>query len=232
MGFDDCDGTTLLNVGAYRVSAPGRGGRIPAVDLDGLPVAAFAAVTDGRTTTMEQARTVLEAGLPGSRAITRADMEVTSHEEMRTQERVTNLALAVTLVIAGCSLAVAVAGAIVERRQAFAQLRLAGTRLSELRRVVMAEAAAPLLIVAAASVALGMLVSALVLAAAGRHHPFVLPGTGYWLSLVGGLGWRCWSCWPRCRSWRGSRISTRPASSDPRGHAFGAMASRIDGSPA
>ena len=106
---------------------------------------------------------------------------------MRTQERVTNLALAVTLVIAGCSLAVAVAGAIVERRHAFAQLRLAGTRLSDLRRVVMAEAAAPLLIVASASVALGLVVAALVLSAAGGSHPFVLPGVGYWLSLVGGL---------------------------------------------
>ncbi len=107
---------------------------------------------------------------------------------MRTQERITNLALAVTLVIAGCSLAVAVAGAIVERRHAFAQLRLAGTRLSELRRVVMAEAAAPLLIVAAASVGLGLLVAALVLSAAGGNQSFTLPGTGYWLSLAGGLG--------------------------------------------
>ena len=86
------------------------------------------------------------------------------------------------------------AGAIVERRQAFAQLRLAGTRLSELRRVVMAEAAAPLLIVAAASVALGMLVAALVLAAAGRHHPIVLPGHRVLaVARRGTARWRCWS---------------------------------------
>ena len=187
MGFDDCDGTTLLYVGAYGVSAPGRAVPIPSIDLDELPVTALAAVTDGRTATMEQARTVLESGIPGARAITRADMDADSQEEVRTQERVTNLALAVTLVIAGCSLAVAVAGAIVERRHAFALLRLAGTRLSDLRRVVMAEAAAPLLIVAAASVALGLVVAALVLSAAGGNHPFVLPGVGYWLSLVGGL---------------------------------------------
>jgi ABC-type antimicrobial peptide transport system permease subunit len=137
---------------------------------------------------MERARTVLEAGLPGARAVTLADVQATSQEEVRTQERVTNIALAVTLVIAGCSLAVAVAGAIVERRQAFAQLRLAGTRLSDLRRVVLAEAAAPLLMVAAASVGLGLLVSGLVLAAAGGNQRFTLPGASYWLSLVGGLG--------------------------------------------
>jgi ABC-type antimicrobial peptide transport system permease subunit len=106
---------------------------------------------------------------------------------VRTQERVSNIALAVTLVIAGCSLAVAVAGAIVERRRSFAQLRLAGTRLSDLRRVVMAEAAAPLLMVAGASVALGLAVARLVLAASGGAQPFVVPGAGYWLALVGGL---------------------------------------------
>ena len=48
---------------------------------------------------MEQARTVLESGITGARAITRADMEALFQEEMRTQERITNLALAVTLVI-------------------------------------------------------------------------------------------------------------------------------------
>ena len=187
MGFDGCDGTTQLNVSAYGVSAAEHSVPIPEVRLDTLPVTALAVITDGRTATIEQARTVLESGIPGARAITRADMEANSQEEVRTQERVTNLALAVTLVIAGCSLAVAVAGAIVERRHAFAQLRLAGTRLSDLRRVVMAEAAAPLLIVASASVALGLVVAALVLSAAGGSHPFVLPGVGYWLSLVGGL---------------------------------------------
>ena len=108
-------------------------------------------------------------------------------QELRTEERVSNIALAVTLVIAGCSLAVAVAGAIVERRRSFAQLRLAGTRLSDLRRVVMAEAAAPLLMVAGASVALGLAVARLVLAASGGGQPFVVPGAGYWVALAGGL---------------------------------------------
>ena len=178
----------MLSVGAYGVSVS-HGPPVPITvsELVDLPVTALAVSTDGDAATMERARTVLEAGLPGARAITRADMEAQSQEEVRTQERVTNIALAVTLVIAGCSLAVAVSGTIVERRQAFAQLRLAGTRLADLRRVVMAEAAAPLLVVAGASVALGLAVSALVLAAAGSNEQFVLPGSGYWVSLGGGL---------------------------------------------
>ncbi len=69
MGFDDCDGTTLLYVGAYGVSAPGPAVPIPSIDLDELPVTALAAVTDGRTATMEQARTVLESGIPGARRL-------------------------------------------------------------------------------------------------------------------------------------------------------------------
>jgi hypothetical protein len=80
-----------------------------------------------------------------------------------------------------------VAGAIVERKQPFALLRLTGTRLSELRRIVLAEAAAPLLTVAAASVALGLAVAALILAT-GIDRPFAMPGLTYWLSLAGGLG--------------------------------------------
>jgi hypothetical protein len=93
----------------------------------------------------------------------------------------------VTLVIAGCSLAVAVAGSIVERRQPFALLRLAGTRLSDPRRVVLAEAAAPLLLVAIATSALGLGVTALTLASDASNPAFSLPGLDYWLALVGGL---------------------------------------------
>jgi len=188
LGLDECEGAALLEVSPSGASTSGVTVAISPARLDTLRVTALAVGTDGRPATIERARTVLEAGLPGARALTRADTEALMRDEVRTQERVTNVALAVTLVIAGCSLAVAVAGAIVERRQAFAQLRLAGTPLSDLRRVVMAEAAAPLLMVAAASVGLGLVVAALVLSAAGGHQRFVLPGAGYWLSLAGGLG--------------------------------------------
>ncbi len=187
LGFDRCEGTTTVHVSPYRVTSDGITTPLSVADLAALPVTAMAAATDGTTDAVERARTVLEGSLPGARAITRADMDAELQQELRTQERVSNIALAVTLVIAGCSLAVAVAGAIVERRRSFAQLRLAGTRLSDLRRVVMAEAAAPLLMVAGASVALGLAVARLVLAASGGAQPFVVPGAGYWLALVGGL---------------------------------------------
>ena len=187
LGFDRCEGTTTVNASAYRVTSDGVSAPLSVDEIAALPVTAIAAATDGSTEAVEQARSILERGLPGAAGVTRADLEAESQNELRTEERVSNIALAVTLVIAGCSLAVAVAGAIVERKRSFAQLRLAGTRLSDLRRVVMAEAAAPLLMVAGASVALGLAVARLVLAASGGGQPFVVPGAGYWLALVGGL---------------------------------------------
>jgi hypothetical protein len=187
LGFDRCEGTTTVNASGYRVTADGVSTPLSVAEVEALPVTAMAAATDGSSETVEQVRTILERGLPGAGGVTRADLEAESQQELRTEERVSNIGIAVTLVIAGCSVAVAVAGAIVERRRSFAQLRLAGTRLSDLRRVVMAEAAAPLLMVAGASVALGLAVARLVLAASGGGQPFVVPGAGYWLALAGGL---------------------------------------------
>jgi predicted lysophospholipase L1 biosynthesis ABC-type transport system permease subunit len=150
-------------------------------------VVALAVTTDGTTTAIERARTLLERAIPGGAAVTQADVDAENERTTRAVQRISNLALAVTLVIAGCSLAVAVAGSIVERRQPFALLRLAGTHVSDLRRVVLAEAAAPLLIVAIGTSALGLVVTALTLATDTRNPAFALPGLDYWLALVGGL---------------------------------------------
>jgi hypothetical protein len=191
LGFDGCEGTTVLNIGPGGVEPTGFATSMSASELADLRVVAVAAVTDGSLGTMERARTELELGIPGTTAMTLRDIDSETRAEFTTMQRISNIGLTVTLVIAGCSLAVAVAGAIVERKQSFALLRLAGTRISDLRQVVLAEAAGPLLMVAAASVGLGLLVAYLVLAAgaAGGGSPhFVMPRFGFWLSLVGGLG--------------------------------------------
>jgi cell division protein FtsX len=183
------DGTTVVSVGGGAVEPTGIdvGDAVGVDALDDLPVVAFAAVTDGNATAIEAARTQLERDLPGSRAVTQADLDAEDQATARTTQRVSDIALAVTLVIAGCSLAVAVAGSIVERRQPFALLRLAGTRLPDLRRVVLVEAAAPLLMVAVATAGLGLAVTAVALAADSTAPPFTLPSFGYWMSLAGGL---------------------------------------------
>jgi hypothetical protein len=68
-------------------------------------------------------------------------------------QRLVDVAVALTLIVAGCSLAVAVGGSLVERKRPFTLLRLTGTATSTLYRVVLLEALLPL--VAATVIAAG-----------------------------------------------------------------------------
>jgi len=90
------------------------------------------------------------------------------------------------LLVAGCSLAIAVSAGLIERKRPFALLRLSGVPVSSLNRVVLAEAAAPLLLVAAASAGLGLGVAALILkvVSVSGWRP---PAAGYWYALAAGI---------------------------------------------
>jgi hypothetical protein len=74
-----------------------------------------------------------------------------------TFERIMYAAVALTLIVAGCSLAVTVGGGLVDRKRPFTLLRVSGTPVSVLSRVVMLEAAVPLVAatVVAAAIAYG-----------------------------------------------------------------------------
>jgi uncharacterized membrane protein YhaH (DUF805 family) len=71
-----------------------------------------------------------------------------------TFEKILYAAIALTLIVAGCSLAVSVGGGLVDRKRPFTLLRVSGTPVSVLSLVVMFEAAVPL--VAATVVAAGI----------------------------------------------------------------------------
>jgi hypothetical protein len=71
-----------------------------------------------------------------------------------TVQRLIDVAVALTLIVAGCSLAVTVGGGLVERKRPFTMLRLTGTSTATLYRVVLAEAVLPL--VAATVIAAGL----------------------------------------------------------------------------
>ena len=72
-------------------------------------------------------------------------------------ENIVDAAVALTLIVAGCSLAVAVGGGLVERKRPFTLLRVSGTQLRVLSRVLVLEAAVPLVAstVLAAAIAYG-----------------------------------------------------------------------------
>ncbi|HKA04008.1 MAG TPA: FtsX-like permease family protein, partial [Acidimicrobiales bacterium] len=188
VGLAPCDGTVAIapqlgktGLTTYTLSRP-----VADSELDGLPLIALAVGTDGRSTTIERARTLIVQAAPGAMPTTEAEDEADNAQEIHTIERMSDAALGIVLVIAGCSLAVAVAGGLVERKRPFALLRLSGMRVADLRRIVLTEAGGPLLIVAFASALVGMVVAAMVLAVVG-DRPWRLPSLGYWSALTGGL---------------------------------------------
>jgi hypothetical protein len=105
-----------------------------------------------------------------------------------TFERILYAAIALTLIVAGCSLAVSVGGGLVDRKRPFTLLRVGGTPVSVLSRVVLFEAAVPL--AAATVVAAGLayatsLMAFLRLAPAGTAIPQL--GRDYYTIMGAGL---------------------------------------------
>jgi hypothetical protein len=98
------------------------------------------------------------------------------------------IAVALTLIVAGCSLAVVVGGGMVERKRPFTLLRVTGTSLATLYRVVLLEAILPLFsaAVVAAGIAYGISVLTVDrMAPAGTPTPML--GHVYYLTLGAGL---------------------------------------------
>jgi len=146
----------------------------------------LAVATDGERAAIERARTLIVQTAPGAIPTTGAEDAADNAQQIHTIERMSDAALGIVLVIAGCSLAVAVASGLVERKRPFALLRLSGMRVADLRRIVLTEAGGPLLIVALASALVGMVVAGMVLAVVG-DRPWRMPSLGYWSALAGGL---------------------------------------------
>ncbi len=91
-----------------------------------------------------------------------------------TFEKILYAAVALTLIVAGCSLAVSVGGGLVDRKRPFTLLRVSGTPVSVLSRVVLFEAAVPLAAATliAAAIAYGTSIMAILrLAPAGTAIP-------------------------------------------------------------
>jgi FtsX-like permease family len=105
-----------------------------------------------------------------------------------TVQRLVYIAVVLTLVVAGCSLAVAVGGSLVERKRPFTLLRLTGTPTSTLYRVVLLEAVFPLVAatVVAAGTAYGIaILTVRAIAPAGTALPVL--GHVYYLTMAAGL---------------------------------------------
>ena len=153
----------------------------------------FYVTTDGSATTGEQVRTAVLASVPTAYVRLAAESRATSrvYEEFG---RVVGLGLIGTLVLAGCSLAVAVTTSVLERRRQFALLRSAGMPVSRLRALVLLQAGAPLVAVATLSAVLGIVVAQVILRLAtvdAVPWPDASLGLTLAASLLGALWW-----WP------------------------------------
>jgi ABC-type antimicrobial peptide transport system permease subunit len=103
-------------------------------------------------------------------------------------ERMILVLLGLTVLVAGCSLAVTVGGSLVERRRQFTLLRVSGTPRSVLTRVVLLESVLPLVTASVVAAATGLGVAiALVKAVLPGVTPTTFPGPGYYLTMAGGL---------------------------------------------
>jgi len=169
----------------------------PAADLAPAEIATLApsAVlvgTDGSPVAVEHSRTLLERTYPQApTARTVGEMRAEGTSELAAYERLAEVIVAISLVIAGCSLAVNLAGGLSERRRPFSLLRLVGVPLSLLQRVVALEAGLPLLVGTAVAMGTGFL-SAQLFLTAQLDYPLRAPAATYWwavgLGLAGALG--------------------------------------------
>jgi hypothetical protein len=159
---------------------------VPAGQLPGLPIDSIIVGTTGAAA-VEQARTVLDMTFAATFAPQSiGEIQANQSRLLDDYRRLADVVILTSLPIAGCSLAVSIAGGLVERRRPFSLLRLAGAPLGMLRRVVGLEAAAPLLITAVASIGAGLLAAHLFLRAQ-LSETLRGPGLEYYLVIVAGL---------------------------------------------
>lgn len=155
--------------------------------LDRLPVQQIVVTTDGSPGAVEQARTILVRAHPD------ADVPYTIDEdrdrmsqELDGYRQLSDVVIAVSFPVAGCSLAVSVAGGLSDRRRPFSLLRLTGVRIGVLRRVVLLESALPLFVVSAVAIGTGFLAAQLFLKAQ-LAYSLRPPDASYYAIVAGGL---------------------------------------------
>lgn len=154
-----------------------------------LPVLSVMVGTDGSDPAIEQARTVLATAFPEGLRFPRTSGELEAVEGLQTigqWQQLANVVILASLPIAGCSLAVAVAGGLSDRKRPFSLLRLAGVQLGVLRRVVVLESVVPLLFAAVVATGTGFLAAQLFLTSQ-LDYTLKPPGIAYYLIVVTGL---------------------------------------------
>jgi hypothetical protein len=180
--------TGFLGLDHSLASATWPAAAVSAQRLQRLPVEAIFVGTNGSVPATERARTALELAYPYLPAPPATIGEFSAQTTRTTleYEQLADVVILVSLAIAGCTLAVSVAAGLTDRKRPFSLLRLAGAPLGVLRRVVVLESAAPLLITAVVATGLGFVAAGLFVSAQ-LGYSLRPPGAEYYVIVLAGL---------------------------------------------
>jgi hypothetical protein len=155
--------------------------------ISGLPVQLVAVATGGSWSTIARVQTELESAFPFTSSITQfGDLDSQSAQLLGELRSTSEVVIVASLLIAGCSLAVAMAVGIVERKRPFSLLRLTGVPVRALRHIVALETALPLVVISIFSAALGLGAADLFLRSQ-FGETLRVPGVAYFGIVMGGL---------------------------------------------
>ncbi|UBU17443.1 FtsX-like permease family protein [Nonomuraea gerenzanensis] len=157
-----------------------------AVTMDGRSLAAVLVAMDDPAA-LEELRTLL-ARYGADEPLTFAEVAQVRATIFTQAEHIALAMVALTLIAGGCSLVVAVGGGLVERRQPFTLLRLAGTPPRTLAAVVLLESALPLLLAATVAAGAGFAVAGPFVDRLGmKGARLAMPEPVYFVTVGGGL---------------------------------------------
>ncbi|MGR0160861.1 FtsX-like permease family protein [Paenarthrobacter nitroguajacolicus] len=141
--------------------------------------------TDGSPEAVDRARTALDSsGVTATSAASTSDFQLQSSRRLiHGLSVLAYLGMFVAVAIAGLSLAVGTASAILDRQRVLGLMRLMGMPPSVLRRIITREAAVPLLSVLVLSIGLGYLSAWLMVTAIDDNYQVAWPETGYFAAL-------------------------------------------------
>lgn len=154
--------------------------------LAGLVPVVIVVDTDGTPEAMDRARTALSrSGVTATPASSPSDFHLQSSKRLIQGLAVlAYLGMFVAVAIAGLSLAVGTASAILDRQRVLGLMRLMGMPASILRRIIAREAAVPLLSVLLLSIGLGFLTAWLMVTAINDAYQLSWPEPGYFIALA------------------------------------------------
>lgn len=158
--------------------------RLPSYGAEIAPSRILVA-TDGSWPAMERARTLIERHLPAAIVLPAQAEAALGTATVDELTWLINFGLASVMLVAGSTLALSVMAGLIQRRRALGLLRMSGTPMSQLRRMVFIEAAGPLVGTAIVTALAGIGVAQLI-ARLGLARDPGLPGVSIFIPV--GIG--------------------------------------------